>query len=216
MPSQPLVHHSKENYQWIWIISLVFVALIFIFKLPSTHFIVNLFRFWEIISLFIILLHPYTILKTICQTPYTFGIPLSKNQLLLRELKMWGIALLLYLVVMYGLSIGVEFVDSVRPSVQQSFMMSQLYRYGYITFLVELLVLQGMAVLILNSAFGINYRLLMTGVVIYNFVMLVAGSMFRFSLEEFGVSSEIFIGMYALISCIGSLYCFRFIERLNQ
>lgn len=215
MPSQPLVHHSKENYQWIWIISLVFIALIFIFKLPSTHFIVNLFRFWEIISLFIILLHPYTILKTICQTPYTFGIPLSKKQLLLRELKMWGIAVLLYLVVMYGLSIGVEFVDSAHPSLQQSFMMS-LYMYGYTTFLVELLVLQGMAILILNSAFGINYRLLMTGVVIYNFVMLVAGSMFGFSLEGFGISSEIFIVMYAVISCVGSLYCFRFIERVNQ
>lgn len=209
----PLLRHSRKQYEWLWIISLAFVAIIFILKLPTTHFIVSLFRYWEIISLFIVLLHPYTILKTLCQSSYTFGLPMSKKKLLLNELIPWFIATLLYIVVMYGLSIAVEFVHSMSPSTQRSFVVTQLYLYSYMTFLVGLLVLQAMAMLILNATYGWSYRILMGILVSYNFIMLVIGLPF---FETVGIRNEVFVLLYAIISSLGSLLCFQFIEKIHQ
>ena len=212
MFKQPLIRHSKQQYQLIWMISLAFVALIFIFQLPNTHLIVDLFRYWEFISLFIILLHPYTILKTICQESHTFFLPFSRKQLLINELKIWLIATIIYLIVMYGLSISVEFIHSSRPALQESFIRIQLYLYSYTTFLVGLLVLQAMAALIIHLVFKVNHRLLMGMIVIYNFFSLLCGLFYGF----IGISQEMFLLIYALISCSLSLYCFKFIERVNQ
>ena len=212
MFKQPLVRQSKQQYQLIWIISLAFVALIFIFQLPNTHLLVNLFRYWEIISLFIILLHPYTILKTICEESHTFFLPFSKKQLLINELKRWLIASAIYLVTMYGLSISVEFIHSARPVLQESFMRVQFYLYSYTTLLVGLLVLQVMGALIIHVVFKVNYRLLIGVLVIYNFVSLLFGLFYGF----IGISQEMYLLTYALMSSSLSLYCFKFIERVNQ
>ena len=212
MFKQPLIRHSKKQYQLIWMISLAFVALIFIFQLPNTHLIVDLFRYWEIISLFILLVHPYTILKTVCQESYTFFLPFSREQLLINELKIWFIGLIIYLGIMYGLSTGVEFFYSPRPALQESFMRTQFYLYSYTTLLVGLLVLQVMAGLIIHVVFKVNYRLLIGMLVIYNFVALLFGLFYGF----IGISQEMFLLIYAVISCSLSLYCFKFIERVNQ
>lgn len=212
MFKQPLIRHSKQQYQLIWMISLAFVALIFIFQLPNNHLIVDLFRYWEFISLFILLLHPYTILKTICQEAHTCFLPFSRKQLLINELKIWLLAAVIYLVIMYGLSISVEFIHSARPALQESFMRIQFYLYSYTTFLIVLLVLQAMAALIIHFVFKMNYRLLMGMIVIYNFFSLLCGLFYGF----IGISQEIFLLIYAVISCSLSLYCFKFIERVNQ
>ena len=212
MFKQSLVRQSKRQYQLIWIISLAFVAIIFLLQLPNTHLIVDLFRYWETISLFILLLHPYTILKTICQESYTFFLPFSKKQLLINELKIWLIAAAIYLVTMYGLSISVEFIHSARPTIQESFMRIQLYLYSYTTLLVGLLVLQAMAALIIHLVFKVNHHLLMGIIIIYNFFSFLCGLFYGF----IGISQEMFLLIYALISCSLSLYCFKFIERVNQ
>ena len=212
MFKQPLVRQSKKQYQLLWIISLAFVAIIFLLQLPNTHLIVDLFRYWETISLFILLLHPYTILKTICQESYTFFLPFSKKQLLINELKIWLIAAAIYLVTMYGLSISVEFIHSARPTIQESFMRIQLYLYSYMTFLVGILVLQAMAALIIHLVFKVNHHLLMGIIIIYNFFSLLLGLFCGF----IGISQEMFLLIYAVISCGLSLYCFKFIERVNQ
>lgn len=216
MNKKPLVYHAKNYYEWIWVVSLSLVGLIFLFRLPQSHWIVGMYEFWKMISFCILFFYPYYSLKAICFETYTFTLPYSKKQLLWQDIKLWFIGTALYVMTICGLSLLIEFRSYIRPEFQEIMINSKIEIYFLTCVGLAMIVLQGMGALILTAIYQVDLRWCMAIIIFANILFFYLFNDVSYQLQLFRFSANILLLTYVGMACSWVIYCFKDLEKVNQ